>query len=484
MPRRSTPKADLPGPSLFDLPAEGPPPAPVQPEAAPAEHPRFTVGELTQEIKSRLGGLGKVRVEGELSSWKVAASGHVYFDLKEESARLSCVIWRSGRSRALSFDPEEGMQVVAHGRLDVYAPRGSYNLIVERLEPLGLGALLAQLEKLKAELSQKGWFDRARPLPAMPRCIGLVTSRDGAALRDFLRTRSLRWPHYPLRLCHVPVQGPGAAEAIAAGMARLERSGCDVIAVIRGGGSIEDLWAFNERAVAEAIWASGVAVVSGVGHETDTTLADLVADHRAHTPTDAAQYLIPDRSSLVERLERAGNYLIEAVHGHLDARRERLADLSARRSLRDPAWLLGERSRELTALRRALRQASQSLHAGFLRRLERSAGALELASPARRLERHRATLDHAGRILVREGERSLASAGERLVHQTRRLEGVSPLAVLGRGYSVTRKRGEKGAVRAAATLRPGDEVETRLSEGSFLARVLEVDAPDEGPSDV
>ena len=280
----------------------------------------FTVGELTAEIRARVDEIGRVAVEGELSSLKRHTSGHVYFDLKDEGARIACVIWRSRVSRALRFEPEDGVQVVAHGRLDVYPPRGSYSLIVERLEPRGVGALLLQLERLKEELRGKGWFDRSRRLPAMPRMIGVVTSRDGAALRDFLRTRSLRWKGYPVRLCHAPVQGPGAAAEIAEAIDRLDASGVDVIVLCRGGGALEDLWAFNERPVAEAVWRAGVPVVSGIGHESDTTLVDLVADHRAHTPTAAAQTVVPERSAVRRRDDpRAG-----ASTRHLAYRGERV----------------------------------------------------------------------------------------------------------------------------------------------------------------
>ena len=288
MAQRQRPAA---GPGLFD---------------APAEDPVYSVGQLTRSVAERLGGLGRVAVEGELSELATPRSGHVYFKLKEEGAVLSCAVWRSQVRRAFAAEPKEGQQVVAHGRLDVYAPRGTYSLIVEKVEQRGIGALLAELEALKKELHQRGWFARERPLPLLPERVGIVTSRDGAALRDFLRTRSLRWPLYPVRLCHAPVQGPGAARAIAQAIQRLDASGVDLIVVARGGGSLEDLWAFNELPVAEAIWNCSVPVVSGVGHETDFTLADLVADHRAHTPTDAGQTVIPERAALVERAVRAG----------------------------------------------------------------------------------------------------------------------------------------------------------------------------------
>ena len=330
---RSRARSSISSPGLFD-------PSPGR----PAEPPLYTVGQLTGEIGARLAALGKVQVEGELSGLKQPRSGHLYFDLKEEDARISCALWRSQVARALPFaspaELREGMQLVVLGRLDVYAPRGTYSLIVDRVTERGVGQLLARLEELRRELRARGWFDRSRPLPRLPRVVGVVTSRDGAALRDFLRTRSLRWPLYPVRLAHTAVQGPGAAAEIAAAIRRLDQSGVDLIVLTRGGGSLEDLWAFNELPVAEAIWAAGVPVISAVGHESDVTLADHVADHRAHTPTDGAQTAIPDRRALEERLERAGGYLIEAVDALVAERAERLVRLAGRPVLRDASCCL------------------------------------------------------------------------------------------------------------------------------------------------
>jgi len=296
-----------------------PPPSKSLEPAAPDGPHLYTVRELTLDIKSRVEGLGRIGVEGEVSRITRAASGHLYFTLKDADAVLSCSIWRSRIARALPFELEEGMHVVAHGTLDVYAPRGTYSLQIDRLEPRGLGALLVRLEALKVELKERGWFGRERPVPAWPRPIGIVTSRDSAAFQDFLRTRSLRWPGYPVRLAHTRVQGPGAAEEIADAIARLDATGVDVIVLARGGGSLEDLWSFNELAVAEAIWNASVPVVTGVGHETDVTLADHVADLRAHTPTDAAQQVIPDRTELEDQLERLGGYLAQGVFLRLGA---------------------------------------------------------------------------------------------------------------------------------------------------------------------
>ncbi len=502
MPRRAkeTPRE---GPGLFDAAASRPaPPAgegraaqspspdanagqdeprPTRtrgPEPEPEEDAALSVSELTEEIKGSLGAFGRVRVRGELSGLKRAASGHVYFDLKDEGARLSCVIWRGSVSRALRFEPEDGQELVAHGRLDVYPPRGSYNLIVERLEPIGLGALLIKLELLKRELAELGRFDRHRPLPAMPRTVGVVTSRDGAALRDFLRTRSLRFPGYPVRLCHTAVQGPGAAASIADAIARLDRSGVDVIVVCRGGGSLEDLWAFNERAVADAIWNASVPVVSGVGHESDTTLCDLVADHRAHTPTDAAQTVLPDRAELAAGLERWTNFLFQAADRTVSERARRLGDLARRRVLVRPDWILGDRVAHLDAKRRRLIGALESALRGRTNTLTRLLARIERRSPGARLREFEGRLVHAASRLAAGGQRAVDTRTADLRGLARALEGVSPLKVLGRGYSVTRRAGETRPLASVKGLAAREEIDVRLHDGTIRAAVVSTEPGD------
>ena len=496
MERRAKKPADEP--SLFDEPASAPerpaaraeaparapePPRPAEPapRAEPALPQLFTVGALTGAIQGRLSELGRVRVEGEVSQKKRAAAGHVYFDLKDPGAKLACKIWQSVVSRALKFDLAEGAKVIAWGKLDVYAPQGGYSLIVDKVELQGLGAMLAELEKLKAELRARGWFERKRPLPRFPRTIGVVTSRDTAALRDFLKTRSTRWPGYPLRLVHTPVQGPTAAASIAAALRALDASGVDVIALVRGGGSLEDLWCFNELAVAEAIFACRAPVVTGVGHETDTTLADLVADRRAHTPTDAAQTVIPDRGELVAKIERLGGYLTEAFERAFEERAERLATLAARPVLRGAGWILDERARALAA-------AHARLDHALVAKLERRSGALSALSariarrtPAAELARRAQRLAAAQPRLAAALQRGLAAREARLATEARSLEAVSPLKVLARGYSITRRVDDGRALVDARTLTPGTELETRLAHGSFRARVESVESPEEGP---
>lgn len=461
---------------LFD-PAPASAPAPVKRGEDPEV---LTVGQVTRRISDELAAFGRIAVEGEVSSLKRAGSGHLYFGLKDQDAFLDCKIWRSRAASALRFELAEGMRVVCRGALDVYKPRGSYSLIVDRVEQRGIGELLARLEELKQDLAQRGWFDRKRPLPELPACIGLVTSRDTAAFQDFLRTRSLRWPLYPVRFVHTLVQGAGAAQEIAASIRRLDASGVSVIVVIRGGGSLEDLWCFNELAVAEAIHACSVPVVSGVGHETDVTLTDLVADHRAHTPTDAAQTVIPERRAYVDRLERAFGYLSSAMERAIQARTDRLDRLERTRTLQQAGWLLDERLRALEGLRKRLVLAGARGPERLERPLARAATGLGRQSPALRLGRLETQLAALAPRLHSSFAGALDGRAKRLDLAHRALSATSPFAVLRRGYSITRRAADKTPVRRAADLAPGDAIETLLDAGSLISEVTETRESREG----
>ena len=449
----------------------------------PAEDPSrlWTVGDLTREIKTALEELGKIRVEGEVSRVVRAASGHLYFDLKDVDAKISCTVWRSQIASAVRFELAEGAKVIAHGRLDVYGPRGTYNLNVQRLEPSGLGALLLQLEKLKAELKALGWFDRKRPLPSMPRRVGLVTSKDGAALQDFLRTRSLRWPLYPVVLAHTAVQGATASEQIAAAIRRVDAHGVDVIVVCRGGGSLEDLWAFNERAVAEAIWNTSVPVVTGVGHETDVTLADFVADHRAHTPTDAAQTVLPELAALELELETARNHLLLAIDGTLEARVDRLERAAASPVLRGAGWLLERRVEGLEHLSRSLRLAAAASLDRSAARVARATTRLSQQSPVVRLERRSSRLGSLAPRLASGIAGPLERIERRLDVAHASLAATSPYAVLERGYSITEPAGGGALLKSVEGLSPGKKIRTVLASGWILSEVEKTGREAPGP---
>jgi exodeoxyribonuclease VII large subunit len=389
----------------------------------------YTVTEITSKIKTLLTeNFSSIAVKGELTGVRRAASGHIYFQIKDEGAVLKCVMWRSSASR-LRFELEDGLEVAAHGKIDLYPPRGDYQLQANRIEPLGLGELQLAFEQLKARLEKEGLFapGRKRPLPFLPRRIGIVTSETGAALRDILRGFERRFADVSIVLAPSRVQGKSAAEEIAAAIKALNRvENIDVIIAGRGGGSLEDLWPFNEEAVARAIAASRAPVVSAVGHEIDFTISDFVADARAATPTAAVQMVVPELAALLSDLEKSYGRLSLALKNRYERARIEVARFAASPSLRRPL----ER----------IRGAEQELD-DFSRRLPRAV-TLRLQN-------------------MREGITALSG----------RLDALSPLAVLERGYSITRKAGSKQNLRSAKEIAPGDEIETRLAEGSIKSRV-------------
>ena len=443
----------------------------------------LTVSDLTASINGVLGDMGRLAVIGEVASVTKAASGHIYFKLKDRlrgtESVIAAVVWRSAAREPLVAEMVEGAELICHGRLDVYAPRGTYSFIVDRVERRGVGELMRRFEELKQKLLSDGWFERSRELPRYPKPVGVVTSRDTAALQDFLRTRDLRWPNYPIRLIHAPVQGPGASSALAKAITALDASGVDLIVVTRGGGSLEDLWAFNELPVLEAIRAASVPVVSAVGHETDTTLADFVADHRAHTPTDAAQLVIPDRAALVAELERSLHHLGRAVDQHFGRRAETLAALARRPVFQRPLRLLAPVRERVLRAGAALRSAARAGTDERRSRLAVVAAELRARSPRVRTQRAEAQLESLSRDLLERTRLRLAERRSRLELAARALETVSPYAVLERGYSITRDS-EGRAVRSAADLEVGAQLETVLASGKLRSRVTATEAVEEG----
>jgi exodeoxyribonuclease VII large subunit len=397
----------------------------------------LTVGELTRTVKALLEeAFTGVWVSGEISNYKPASSGHVYFTLKDAEAQLRAVMWR-GFALRLKFDAKDGLEVIARGRLDVYPPHGEYKLIVEELHPKGLGAQELALRQLKEKLFRLGYFDpkRKRPLPAYPRRVALVTSPTGAAVRDMLKVLAGRWNDLEIYVCPVRVQGDGAAVDIAAMIRQLDRlygSGAlplDVIVVGRGGGSSDDLSAYNEEVVAQAIFKCRVPVVSAVGHETDVTVADLVADKRAVTPTEAATLVVPDQAQVLQGLGEWEARLRDGLARRLDWARQRLDDLAARRVFRLP---------------------------------------LELV----RCEEQR--LDDWAERLGRALRQRLGQLRQRVDATAARLETLSPLNVLRRGYSLTRREADGAVVRNAEQVRPGDRLVTHVEHGRLTSRVEEI----------
>jgi exodeoxyribonuclease VII large subunit len=402
----------------------------------------YTVSELTERIQDRFATeFADVWVRGEVSRAVYASSGHVYATLKDQGAVLDVKIWRS-TMRRIRFRLEEGLEILARGRIDVYAPRGQYSLIASTLEPMGEGELRLAFEQLRDRLALEGLFapERKQELPQMPRRVAVVTSPTGAAVRDLVTVMQRRMPSLEIVLVATRVQGEQATNEIAAALAFADaHAGADVIVVGRGGGSLEDLWCFNEEVVARAIAACRTPVVSAVGHETDTTIADLVADVRAATPSQAGELVVPDRADLAARLDATAVRLARRLQTRLDAAWQRVEALADRPVLREPQGILRERRERLAGLEARLR--SRSPLAALRRRKERlEALAPRLASPLRRrIDRDREQLNALEARGRRAVVRAWRGADERRHSLEERLRALSPLAVLGRGYSLTRR---------------------------------------------
>ena len=441
----------------------------------------YTVSELTASIKAALEeGFPMVWVEGEISNLRTPGSGHAYFTLKDEGAQISAVLFR-GRGRRVRFELEDGMQVLAFGGLDVYAARGQYQLVVEMMEPKGLGALQLAFEQLKRKLEAEGLFDQARkrPLPAFPRVIGIVTSPTGAAIRDMLNIIGRRFADLHILITPVRVQGDEAPGEIVRALEHLQQiTNLDVIIVGRGGGSIEDLWAFNDERVARALAACRVPVISAVGHETDFTIADFVADLRAPTPSGAAELVVREKLAVIESLVELYARLKQAVTADVSARRERVDFLLRRRVLTDPARALRDLYRRLDELQGRLRLGLRSSQRHITHRVALATNALRSRNPRARIAGASALLSQLRGRLESSAAHNMKTSRGRFAEVIGRLESLSPLGVLARGYSVTRlPSGE--VVRSASQVVVGDPLEILLHQGALGARVTEVRERDE-----
>jgi exodeoxyribonuclease VII large subunit len=490
-------------PSLFDL--------------APERH-IWKVSELTGRISDLLGrAFHDVWIEGEVSNYHAAQSGHMYFTLKDARSQIRCVCFRD-QVRGLKFRPEDGLHITVRGSLGVYEPRGEYQVYVSYIEPVGLGALQLAFEQLKGRLEAEGLFDQARkkPLPILPRCIGVITSPTGAAVRDILRVLKRRFANVHVQLYPVKVQGETAAAEIVAALGHFSRArSADVVIVARGGGSLEDLWSFNEETVARAIAACEIPVITGIGHETDFTIADFVADLRAPTPSAAAEIVVQSRREFERQI--AGHYrdLVQQMRYLLSERRHRVRDLEAHRGFRQIEILLRRRHQQLDEL-------SASLGVGLRLRLARARQAVTKAGTQivsfdlrarvailrRRIEQQRETLLSAlERLVTRkqrrytiarvglaaldlrarvgrlrrtldESRRNLGAGMDRvLVAKRRRLEAAalqlnerSPFQLLARGYAIVYDASGR-VLRSPDQVAPGDDISMRLARGELEATV-------------
>ena len=455
------------------LPFDAPEPTAQEPDAPPPRRV-LTVAELTGRIRTLLEqALFEVWVEGELSNCRVWNTGHLYFTLKDRNAQIRGVMFRAALAR-LRFQPQDGLRVVARGRITVYDPKGEYQILCEHLEPEGLGARQLAFDQLKARLAADGLFDaaRKRPLPALPRKIGVVTSLDGAAVRDVVKVLRRRYGNAHIVIRPTRVQGEGAALDVARGVAAIARvPGVDVVIVGRGGGSLEDLWTFNEEVVARAIAGCGVPIVSAVGHESDVTLADLVADVRAATPSAAAEIVLARKEDFSARIEG----LSGRVHAAMTARRHRLESrvraLESRPGYAGVYTRLAMRGRRAGELTHELRRAALAAVAVHTRAWQAQRRALEAGDPRRRLGAARATIVGARARLDAAVHRARHARDTRLRAAAARLDALSPLAVLGRGYAVCWTADGTGILRDAAAVREGDAVEVTLHRGALECRV-------------
>jgi exodeoxyribonuclease VII large subunit len=435
-----------------------------------------TVTELTRSIRGLLETeFAFVTVAGEISNLKRPYSGHSYFTLKDREAQLRVVLFKN-QQRYLEAPLQDGQQVICRGRISVYEPRGDYQLIADFVDIHGTGALQIAFDNLKKKLADEGLFDSRykKPLPFLPEKICLITSPHGAAVHDFLRIAAGRFPAVPIDILPVRVQGEGAADDIAAAIrAANSRETEAVIVLCRGGGSLEDLWAFNEEKTARAIFASQLPVVTAVGHEVDFTIADFVADHRSPTPTAAARDVLPDRAALSRQLRALSGQIHTTLHRRIDILRRQTK--LARHRLGDPAAMIAHFRLMLDHSQLAMSGAMAAIFHRQRQRLSRLENRLAGLNPAQKLAQRRQQLDElADRLLVftrihLERKRQDFARGAML------LDAVSPLAVLRRGYSIVSRERDGRVVRAAAEVRPGDLLRIRLHEGQLRSRVVEED---------
>jgi exodeoxyribonuclease VII large subunit len=467
--------------TLFDLPFEEPEPqreSGASPAVPAPTRLVLTVSELTASLRQVLEtSFAEVWVEGELSNAKVWNTGHLYFTLKDGGAQIKGVMFRS-TLRYLKFKPEDGLHVVVRGRVSVYDPKGEYQLVGEHMEPHGFGALQLAFEQLKKKLAAEGLFEpaRKRPLPALPRRIGIVTSIDGAALRDIVRILRRRYPNAHLVIAPSRVQGEDAAGEIVRALRQIGRiRGVDVVIVGRGGGSLEDLWAFNEEKVARAIAACPVPVISAVGHETDFTIADFVADLRAPTPSAAAELVVRRKDEFWGYIDRLADRLESAVRARVGRLESRLNGLLARPGFAGQRGRLAMRGRHVAELAASLRHAVMAATARRSRRLEHLRRTLVQFDPRHRLSAVRARLAASDGRLTTTMTRRMYDADSRFSALTARLHGLSPLAVLARGYAVCWDDDRAEIIRDAAGVNAGDRVRVTLQRGELRCEVTETD---------
>ncbi|HEV7610252.1 MAG TPA: exodeoxyribonuclease VII large subunit [Steroidobacteraceae bacterium] len=433
----------------------------------------YSVSRLNREVRMLLErGLGSLWLEAEISNFSRPSSGHWYFSLKDAAAQVRCAMFRQ-RNMLCAFTARDGQKVLVRARIGLYEPRGEYQLIVDYMEDAGLGALKRLFEELSAKLEREGLFaaERKRRLPGFPKRIGIITSPTGAAVRDILHVLARRFPATAVLIYPVAVQGAQAAgEIISALQAAGRRGDCDVLILARGGGSLEDLWAFNDERLARAIVASRIPVITGIGHEVDFTIADFAADVRAPTPSAAAEMVVPDAQEWLNTFGGFGARLQRCMRRRLEEHRERLRWLTGRAALASPVARLGAQAQRLDELEQCLGRAVHRRLQEHRERLRWLAGRAAIVSPSARLAQQLMRLNNLDAQLNRAWRRALNSRREKLLPLLRTLNAVSPLATLERGYAIVSIEGG-GILRNAADAKPGTIIEARLARGSIRAKI-------------
>ena len=443
----------------------------------------LSVKALTKYIKRKFDAdphLRDVYVTGELSNVKVHSSGHIYFTLKDDSSRINATLFRSQASK-LSFKPEEGMKVFIRGDVNVYEASGAYQLYAQTMEPDGIGGLFVAFNQLKERLQKEGLFNPnfKQPIPQFPKTIGVLTATTGAAIRDICTTINRRYPQAEILIYPTLVQGAGAAPNITENIYLANRHGfCDVLIVGRGGGSIEDLWAFNEEIVARAIFESRIPVISAVGHETDTTIADFVADLRAPTPTAAAELAVPNQQQLYQQILHHQSILHQMMTSKLNFERNRLTKLQNSYPLATPERLYRPFIERLIQVDLSLQNATKLYMMNEKSKLQTIDSKMKLYSPVHQLTAAKQQLTHRTQTLTNRMQQQLAQNKVAFTNQLRMLEALNPLALMSKGFSVAYK--EENVVKSVHELEKGDVIQVTFQDGYAEAKIEKKHVQKEG----
>jgi len=433
----------------------------------------YSVSELNKTISGLLQSQFPLMwIEGEISNLAEPASGHIYFSLKDAKAQVRCAMFK-GRKQLLRFKPANGQQILIRAKVGLYEARGEFQLIAEHMEEAGDGKLRREFEELKARLADEGLFDEAlkQPIPELPRCIAVITSGTGAAIRDVLSVLKRRFPSIPVQIYPVAVQGENAAPEISKALYRASKSkSCDVILLVRGGGSLEDLWAFNEEQVARAIVLCDVPVISGVGHEVDVTIADFTADQRAATPSAAAELVSPNQQTYLHKLQAFQRQLIQQMQNRFSRLNEQSQWLQNRLKIQHPSSQLMQQSQQLDDLTNSLQTTFENILSEKKHQLKYSIQSLLNNRPDQFIDYQKVQLEDLNSRLVYISQLNIENKQQQLANLSRTMQAVSPLNTLARGYSITRDANGE-TVSHAKHLRKGDIITSEFKQGKVTSRV-------------